>query len=93
MRLGKELGFTALALDELGQNDWAVVQNRDQHWARGFALPKPLLDADCVVQTCNLKTHRFGGHFTLSLKNSVGLAAKTTPASSYNYMTELHSSQ
>jgi uncharacterized protein (DUF362 family) len=91
--LSKALGFTSLVFDELGQNDWAVVQNKDQHWTRGFALPKPVLDADCVVQTCNLKTHRFGGHFTLSLKNSVGLAAKTTPAGSYNYMTELHSSQ
>jgi uncharacterized protein (DUF362 family) len=38
----------------------------------------------------NLKTHRFGGHFTLSLKNSVGLAAKSVPGNGYNYMTELH---
>lgn len=91
--MGKQLGFTPLVFDELGQKDWVTVQNKDQHWSRGFALPKPALDADCVVQTCNLKTHRFGGHFTLSLKNSVGLAAKTTPANSFNYMTELHGSQ
>jgi uncharacterized protein (DUF362 family) len=91
--LGKELGFTPLVFEELGQKDWAVVQNKDQHWSRGFALPKPVLNADCVVQACALKTHRFGGHFTLSLKNSVGLAAKTTPANPYNYMTELHSSK
>ncbi|HSP06338.1 MAG TPA: DUF362 domain-containing protein, partial [Acidobacteriota bacterium] len=31
-------------------------------------------------------------HFTLSLKNSVGLAAKFVPGDSYNYMKELHSS-
>ncbi len=91
--LGKELGFTPLVFDELGQKDWAVIQNKDQHWSRGFALPKPALDADCVVQACALKTHRFGGHFTLSLKNSVGLAAKTTPANTYNYMNELHGSK
>jgi len=44
------------------------------------------------VQTCNLKTHRYGGHFTLSLKNSVGFAAKRTRAGGYDYMSELHSS-
>jgi uncharacterized protein (DUF362 family) len=91
--LGRELGFTPLVFDALGQKDWAVIQNKDQHWSRGFALPRAALDADCVVQACALKTHRFGGHFTLSLKNSVGLAAKTTPGSSYNYMTELHASK
>ena len=42
------------------------------------------------MQTCCLKTHRFGGHFTLSLKNSVGLVAKRLPRSVYNYMGELH---
>jgi len=47
---------------------------------------------DTLVQTCCLKTHRFGGHFTLSLKNSVGLAAKRVPEDSYNYMSELHGS-
>jgi uncharacterized protein (DUF362 family) len=44
------------------------------------------------VQTCCLKTHRYGGHFTLSLKNSVGLAAKRIPGNGYDYMTELHNS-
>jgi uncharacterized protein (DUF362 family) len=39
-----------------------------------------------------LKTHRYGGHFTLSLKNSVGLVAKTVPGDGYNFMDELHSS-
>jgi uncharacterized protein (DUF362 family) len=45
-----------------------------------------------VVQTCCLKAHRFGGHFTLSLKNSVGLVAKKVPGSLYDYMWELHGS-
>ncbi len=40
-----------------------------------------------------LKTHRFGGHFTLSLKNSVGLAGKYLPGDGYNYMQELHGSE
>jgi uncharacterized protein (DUF362 family) len=56
-------------------------------------VPKLLLDSACVAQACALKTHRFGGHFTLSLKNSVGLAAKHTARGGYNYMNELHGSR
>jgi uncharacterized protein (DUF362 family) len=91
--LGKELGFETVAFNALGEKDWALVQSSDQHWSRGFAVPKLLLDAECVVQTCNLKTHRFGGHYTLALKNSVGFAAKQTSTRGYNYMGELHSSR
>gem|GEM_PF-2478140 len=40
---------------------------------------------------CCLKTHRFGGHFTLSLKNSVRMVARTGP-DGYDDMLELHSS-
>lgn len=90
--LAQELGFEALVLDELDADSWQHFNPPGSHWQRGFALPKPMLEADMVVQTCCLKTHRFGGHFTLSLKNSVGLAAKTVPGEGYNYMGELHSS-
>ena len=91
--MAEELGFEALAFDDLEEEDWVVRESRDFHWARGYAIPRLLLDSECVVQTCNLKTHRFGGHFTLSLKNSVGLAAKTVPGDGYDYMHELHSSR
>ena len=90
--MAQELGFEALVLDELDADSWQHFNPPGSHWERGFALPKPLLAADMVVQTCCLKTHRFGGHFTLSLKNSVGLAAKSVPGEGYNYMGELHSS-
>jgi uncharacterized protein (DUF362 family) len=89
--LAKELGFAPVVLDELEEQDWVVRQLKDFHWSRGYAVPRLLLEAECVVQTCNLKTHRYGGHFTLSLKNSVGLAAKTVNGS-YDYMHELHNS-
>lgn len=90
--LAQELGFTTIVLDDLPEKDWIVRQAEDFHWSRGYAVPKLLLDAECVVQTCNLKTHRYGGHFTLSLKNSVGLVAKAVTGGSYNYMQELHNS-
>jgi uncharacterized protein (DUF362 family) len=63
------------------------------HWRRGFALARPALDADGIVQACCLKTHRFGGHFSMSLKNPVGLVAKQIPGERYNYMWELHLSR
>lgn len=90
--LADTIGFETAVFDDLTQADWVVRSDSDFHWSEGFAVPKLLLNAECVVQTCNLKTHRYGGHFTLSLKNSVGFAAKTRGRGGYNYMDELHSS-
>jgi uncharacterized protein (DUF362 family) len=90
--MGSELGFETIVFDDLRSEDWAAVDIDGSHWSRGFRLPKPALESGAIIQTCNLKTHRFGGHFTLSLKNSVGLAAKSVPGEGYNYMTELHNS-
>lgn len=90
--LGKELGAKVVVFDELAAGDWEPLKPSDSHWQQGFAIPKLVRQAGGIVQTCCLKTHRFGGHFTLSLKNSVGLAAKTVPGNPYNFMRELHSS-
>jgi uncharacterized protein (DUF362 family) len=92
LKLAEELGFETLVLDELDTDGWQHMQPEGGHWQRGFAFARPALDADAVVQCCCLKTHRFGGHFTLSLKNSVGLVAKVVPGDDYNYMGELHGS-
>ncbi len=92
MRLGEELGFDVIVFDELGSEEWKHVELEDSHWRRGFHLARPAVDADGIIQTCCLKTHRYGGHFTLSLKNSVGLVAKTVPGEATNYMSELHGS-
>ncbi len=91
-RMSQELDFETIVFDELDDEDWVLHQAPDSHWPQGFAIAVPVLAADGVVQTCCLKTHRYGGHFTMSLKNSVGLAAKHVPGQSYNYMTELHNS-
>ena len=89
-RMADELGFEALVLDELGGDGWELVQLDGSHWTHGFPVARPALEADGIVQTCCLKTHQYGGHFTLSLKNSVGIVAKVLPGASYNYMNELH---
>jgi uncharacterized protein (DUF362 family) len=90
--LGQELGFKVQVLDELPAESWELVQLPSAHWRNGFPIARLAREAPYIVQTCCLKTHRYGGHFTLSLKNSVGLVAKFIPGQSYNYMNELHSS-
>jgi len=89
-KLAEELNFQVVVLNEEDRESWVKIEKEGSHWLRGFYLPKVVLEADRVVQTCCLKTHRFGGNFTLSLKNSVGLVAKRLPGSLYDYMAELH---
>lgn len=92
-KLSTKLGFRTIVLDELGEEGWVRFKPPfRRHWSRGFLIAKVFKNADKIVQTCCLKTHRFGGHFTLSLKNSVGLVADVDPEDGYSYMAELHSS-
>jgi uncharacterized protein (DUF362 family) len=90
--LADRYGFTPVVFDELDRSDWQYFSGEGTNWSRGFAIAKPVLEADAIVNACCLKTHRFGGHFTLSLKNTIGMVAKYVPGDSYNYMGELHSS-
>jgi uncharacterized protein (DUF362 family) len=90
--LAKELGVRTLVFDDLDADGWEIINLPGSHWKRGFAVPRPVLDADVFIQTCCLKTHRFGGHFTLSLKNTIGLVAERVPGQRHNYMRELHGS-
>ncbi len=89
--LAAELGFETVVLDDLEADEWVPIQPPDSHWAQGFLFARPILEAEAIVQACCLKTHRYGGHFTMSLKNSVGMVAKYGP-DGYNYMRELHRS-
>jgi len=85
--LAEELGFDIVNLQELEPEGWAHLHPKDSHWKDGFQFPRVYLEAESIVQTCCLKTHAFGGHFTLSLKNSVGTVPGGNP-----YMRELHTS-
>lgn len=85
-------GAEVVPLDGLPPEEWVAVPPDGLHWERGFLIARLFREADAVVQTCCLKTHRFGGHVSLSLKNSVGVVAKRDPESGYNYMAELHTS-
>ncbi len=90
MDMGVREGFKVRILDEEDIDGWVKVEGDENHWLKGFYISKIFTEADKVVQTCCLKAHRFGGHFTLSLKNSVGIVAKKVPGGLYNFMGELH---
>jgi uncharacterized protein (DUF362 family) len=92
LALAKDRGFEVVVLDELDRAGWHEVQGAGLHWSRGFFLASAFARADRVVQTCCLKTHRYGGHFSCSLKNAVGCIAKTVPGVNFNFMDELHRS-
>jgi uncharacterized protein (DUF362 family) len=90
--LSKELGFQTVVLNEAPREAWTKIERGNSHWLHGFYIANLFQTADKVVETCCLKTHRFGGHFTLAMKCSVGLVAKKVPGSLYDYMWELHGS-
>lgn len=90
--LAEELGFDTVVFDDLGSGDWVHMQPPESHWQNGFYMAKPCLDADVIVQTCCLKTHQYGGQFTMSLKNTVGMIAKRVPGDGHDFMNELHRS-
>jgi uncharacterized protein (DUF362 family) len=90
--IAQELGMQVIVFDDLGADGWVKFNPQGSHWQRGFLFSRACLEADAIIQTCCVKTHQYGGHFTLSIKNSVGLVAKFDPADGYNYMNELHTS-
>jgi len=74
----------------LDGKDWVEFKPKDSHWQSGFRIARPIIEAECLISTCCLKTHQFGGVFTMSLKNHVGVVP--TRRHGYGYMSELHSS-
>lgn len=83
--LSKKLGIGLINFEELPSNEWVRIKPEKSHWINGFDVAKPVLDSECVVATCCLKTHKYSGVFTMSLKLAVGITHKRN-------MTELHTS-
>jgi uncharacterized protein (DUF362 family) len=86
--LAKELGVDIVDLEKLDAKGWVHIHPKDSHWKDGFLFPGIYAKAETIVQTCCLKAHGFGGHFTMSLKNAVGMVA----GKGYPFMQELHTS-
>jgi len=83
--LAKEQDFRVVDLTDPEQM-YVLKKPEGCHWKDGFLFAKIYDEAECIVETCCLKTHMYGGHFTLSLKNAVGLVNKKN-------MGEFHSSK
>lgn len=85
-----KLGVSTLVFDDLPEHDWVEVRPKDSHWPQGFRVARPVLESPCLVSTCCLKTHQYGGVFTMSLKLHVG--ALPGGRQGFEYMKQLHSS-
>lgn len=74
--LASDQRFAVVDFEGLGDNDWLFIPPGTSHWPEGFHLPRMVVDSEYLVTTCCLKTHGYGGVFTMSLKLSVGLTPK-----------------
>lgn len=86
----EKLEVDIVDFDDLAEKDWVKVDAEGSHWRDGFRVARPILESECLISTCCLKTHQFGGVFTLSLKNHVGVVPTTRHG--FDYMRELHAS-
>lgn len=74
--LARDLRFGVVDLEQIADRDWVAFKADATHWPDGFHLPRLVVDSEYTVSTCCLKTHGYGGVFTMSLKLSVGLTPK-----------------
>ncbi len=74
--MSEELGFEVVNFEDLTEKDWVAFNPPGSHWPEGFFVPRPLVESEYTVSTCCLKTHQYGGVFTMSLKLSVGVTPK-----------------
>jgi uncharacterized protein (DUF362 family) len=86
----EKLEVKVIDFDTLLDTDWVAIKPKEGHWPNGFRVARPILEAECLISTCCLKTHQHGGIFTLSLKLHVGVVPTTRHG--YDYMRELHGS-
>jgi uncharacterized protein (DUF362 family) len=86
----ERLQVKVIDFDKLSEKDWVLIKPKESHWQRGFRIARPILDTECLVSTCCLKTHQYGGIFSMSLKLHVGVVPTTRHG--YSYMEEIHSS-
>ncbi len=83
--LCERLGARLINFETMPDDRWEYFEPPDSHWRKGFYFAKPVMESDYVVSTCCIKTHGFGGGFTISLKNTIGMLHQKN-------MAELHTS-
>ncbi len=90
-KLSEELGFEIVNLAKVPVGEYIHFKLENSHWEEGFLFAKIYHEAECIVETGCIKTHQYGGHFTLSLKNATGLVPRRN-LDGKSYMGELHGS-
>jgi uncharacterized protein (DUF362 family) len=89
--LMEKLNVRVLDFDTLEAKDWVLCKPKDSHWAEGFRIARPILESECLVYTCCIKTHRPLGVFTMSLK--LGVGALPAPRNGFADRRVLHGSR
>jgi len=74
--LARDHRFDVVDFEQIEEREWVGFPGSNTHWPDGFQLPRLVVDSEYLVSTCCLKTHGFGGVFSMSLKLSVGLTPK-----------------
>jgi len=82
--LGNEMGFDVINFEAMDEKDWVLINPPGSHWDNGFYMARPLVESEYTVTTGCLKTHGFGGHYSMSMKLSVGAVHRK------HMFTELH---
>jgi uncharacterized protein (DUF362 family) len=81
--LAKEMKASIVNFEEIADADWVPVTPKDTHWTSQLYVPRLMAEAPYLVSTCCLKTHGFGGVYSMSVKLAVGMTPK-------RLMRELH---
>lgn len=74
--MARDLRFDVVDFEQIADTEWVPIAAAGTHWPVGFHLPRLVTSAEYLVSTCCLKTHGFGGVFSMSMKLSVGLTPK-----------------
>ncbi|MBW1870202.1 MAG: DUF362 domain-containing protein [Deltaproteobacteria bacterium] len=74
--LMEKLDVRIIDFDMLTEKDWVKVDSSSSHWQDGFRVARPILESEYLISTGCLKTHQYGGVFTMSLKLHVGVVPR-----------------
>jgi uncharacterized protein (DUF362 family) len=74
--LAREMKASIVNFEELADADWVPVTPAGTHWTSQLYVPRLMAQAPYLVSTCCLKTHGFGGVYSMSIKLAVGMTPK-----------------
>ena len=83
--LAREMKASIVNFEDLADADWVAVSPAGTHWKSQLYVPRLVAEAPYMVSTCCLKTHGFGGVYSMSVKLAVGMTPK-------RLMREMHGS-